>query len=305
MMSAQQLVRDLLWAVNSPALLRTTDNHGCESTTWKLREHDICATHLVEFMARKDARSLGRYFEALTSYWLHHVRKVEVLVESFAIREQKRTVGEIDFIFIDEQARMTHWEVAVKFYLFSPVSNVLGSRYLGPNAVDTLDRKIDRIFGHQLPRSQKWFPKVEVRQAFVKGRIFYPLMEQHGLAHQDVLAQQGALTQHHGQKEHPYLSRAHLEGIWLRHAEIRFMDSDAVWGAQNAYYLILKKPHWLSVVEADNATDGLMSFREFSDSMEQHFSESQRSPLVVQLKLDDAGCVESRRFFVVPDCWPH
>jgi len=83
------------------------------------------------------------------------------------------------------------------------------------------------------------------------------------------------------------------------------MDSDAVWGAQNAYYLILKKPHWLSVVEADNATDGLMSFREFSDSMEQHFSESQRSPLVVQLKLDDAGCVESRRFFVVPDCWPH
>ena len=287
MKSAQQVVRDLLWAVNSPALLKTTNGHCCDSTPWKLQERDVCPTHLVDFMVSKDFHSLGKYFEGLISYWLHHLRKVEVLFESFAIREQKRTVGEIDFIFIDEQARMVHWEVAIKFYLFSPVLHDLGSHYLGPNAIDTLDRKIDRIFGHQLPRSEEPFPNVELRQAFVKGRIFYPVMQQGGPA------------------EHPYLSSTHLDGSWLRHAEIRFMDGNADWDAQNAYYLVLQKPHWLSFVQTPAAGDKPMSFREFSESMDQHFSGSQRCPLVVQLKPDDAGYVESRRFFVVPDSWPH
>lgn len=286
MKSTQQVVRDLLWAVNSPALLKTTNDHCCDSKEWKLHEHDICMTHLGDFMAGKDSRSLGKYFEGLISYWLHHLRKVDVLVESFALREQQRTVGEIDFIFIDEQARMTHWEIAVKFYLFSPASYGFGSHYLGPNAVDTLDRKIDRIFGHQLPRSQKQFPNVELRQAFVKGRIFYPLMQPRGLAGP------------------PYLSSAHLAGSWLRHAEIRLRDGDADWDAQNVCYLVLQKPDWLSVVQTPDAAGKRMSFSEFSESMDRHFSEHQRCPLVVQLNANDAGYVESRRFFVVPDGWP-
>ena len=287
MKSAQQFVRDLLWVVNSPTLLRTTDDHCCDAKSWRLQEHRVRAKHLADFMASKDACSLGRYFEGLISYWLHHVRKVDVLFESFAIREQKQTVGEIDFIFIDEQARVTHWEVAVKFYLFSSVSYGLGSHYLGPNAVDTLDRKIDRIFGHQLPLSKRCFPDVELRQAFVKGRIFYPLLQPRGLT------------------EHPSLSNAHLDGSWLQYSEVRFMDSDAGWDAQNACYLVLQKPHWLSLVQASDSAGKLMSFYEFSDSMDQHFSESKRCPLVVQLKLGDAGYVESRRFFVVPNGWPH
>ncbi len=287
MKSAQQLVRDLLWVVNSPSLLRTTDDHCCDSRPWKLQEHCIRATHLADFMASKDVCSVGRYFEGLISYWLHHLRKVDVLFESFAIREQKQTVGEIDFIFIDEQARVTHWEVAVKFYLFSPVAYGLGSHYVGPNATDTLDRKLDRIFGHQLPLSQKRFPEVELRQAFVKGRIFYPLMQQRVL------------------DEHPLLSNACLAGSWLRHDEIRLIHGDADWDAPNACYLVLKKPHWLSEVRAPDNRGKLMSFCDFSASVDQHFSESNRCPLVVQLKLDESGYVESRRFFVVPNGWPH
>ena len=283
---AQQFVRDLLWAVNSPSLLRTMNEHCCESKVWTLQAQDIRAAHLFDFMARKDARSLGKYFEGLISYWLHHLRKVDVLFESFAIREQKRTVGEIDFIFIDEQAQVTHWEVAVKFYLFSSITHGLGSHYLGPNAVDTLDRKIAHVFGCQLPRSQELFPNVELRQAFVKGRVFYPLMQKRGL------------------NEHPYLSSAHLEGAWLRHLELKLLVGDAGWDVRSVCYLVLKKPHWLSVIQVPRATGQLMSFSEFIDSMEQHFVESQRCPLVVQLRMDDVGCVELRRFFVVPDCWP-
>ena len=286
MKSDQQFVRDLLWVVNSPALLRTTADHCCDSKSWKLQEHGIRATHLADFMAGKDTRSLGRYFESLISYWLHHVRQVDVLSESLAIREQKQTVGEIDFIFIDEQSRMTHWEVAVKFYLFSPVSYGLRSHYLGPNAADTLDRKLDRILGHQLPLSKEYFPEVEVRQAFVKGRIFYPLLQPRGL------------------KEHPALANDHLDGSWLRHSELRLIDCDSERDALNARYLVLQKPNWLSLVQTLDTKVKLMSFCEFSDSMDRHFSQSERCPLVVQLKREDAGYLESRRFFVVPDNWP-
>ncbi|MCH1440954.1 MAG: DUF1853 family protein [Rubripirellula sp.] len=286
MKSAQQFVRDLVWVVNSPSLLRTTDDHCCDSKWWRLQEQDVQAAHLVDFMARKNARSLGKYFEGLVSYWLHHLRKVDVLFESFAIREQKRTVGEIDFIFIDEQARVTHWEVAVKFYLFSSISHGLGSHYLGPNAVDTLDRKIDHVFGHQLPRSRKLFPDVELRQAFVKGRIFYPFGKQRGL------------------NKHSCLSSAHLEGSWLRHADIGSLVGDVGWDVRRVCYLVLEKPHWLSEIHALRATDKVMSFCGFAATLDQHFSESQRCLLVVQLKVEDTECVELRRFFVVPDCWP-
>ena len=283
---AQQLVRDLLWSVNSPSLLQSTCGHRCHSKTWVLLEQDIEVAHLVDFMGKKEIHSLGKYFERLISYWLHHLRQVEVLRESFTIREQKRTVGEIDFIFIDEHYRMTHWEIAVKFYLFSLETHDLGSHYLGPNAVDTLDRKVERLFEHQLPRSENFFPDVELREVFVKGRIFYPTLPQVEL------------------KNHVSLSSSHLSGLWLRHAQLGLLENDMDWGHQDVRYLVLTKPHWLAEITASTTTDGLMSFCEFTDSMDQHFSGSQRCPLVVQLNLDGERYVEARRLFVVPDRWP-
>lgn len=283
---AQQLVRDLLWAVNSPSLLESTSSHRCHTETSGLHEQDIQVAHLVDFMGKKKIHSLGKYFEGLISYWLHHLRQVEVLRESFAIREQKRTVGEIDFIFIDEQGRTVHWEIAVKFYLFSPEAHGLSSHYLGPNAVDTLDRKIERLFEHQLPRSEKVFPDVELREVFVKGRIFYPILP------------------HIELKNHASLSSSHLSGSWLRHAQLGLLENDRGWGHQDVRYMVLKKPHWLAEIKASSTTDGLMSFCEFTDSMDQHFSGSRGCPLVVQLNLDGERYVEARRLFVVPDRWP-
>ena len=60
MKSAQQVVRDLLWAVNSPALLKTTNGHCCDSTPWMLQERDVRPMHLVDFMVSKNFR-LGNY----------------------------------------------------------------------------------------------------------------------------------------------------------------------------------------------------------------------------------------------------
>ena len=286
MKCGKQFVRDLLWVVNSPYLLGSRSVHQCHSKVWMLQEQDVQVAHLAAFMSKKEIHSLGKYFEALVSYWLHHLRQVEVLLESFTIREQKRTVGEIDFVFIDEQDRMTHWEIAVKFYLFCSETHDLGSHYLGPNAVDTLDRKMERLFEYQLPRSENYFPEVELREAFVKGRIFYPIL------------QQGEL------ENHASLSRFHLSGCWLRHAQLGLLESELDLAHQGVRYMVLMKPHWLAEISTSSSHDGLMPFCEFSDSMDQHFSGSQHCPLIVQLNWDGERYVEARRLFVVPDRWP-
>ena len=161
---------DLAWAVNSPSLL---SSHEIAPEHPRIDLNDINASHLSAFLATGRIDRVGRYFERLISYWLHHVRQVKVIAESLPIRQHKRTIGEIDFLFYDESQRLTHMEIAVKFYLFRPDHVAFGSHYLGPNATDTLDRKVDRLLHHQLPRSETLYPEIEIRQPFLKGRIFY------------------------------------------------------------------------------------------------------------------------------------
>ena len=282
----QQLVLDLLWAVNSPSLLRVAENQGFDSPVRMLHQRDIQTADLVDFMAKGSTRSLGQYFERLISFWLHKIRQVDVLYESFVIRERKRTIGEIDFIFIDEQSRMTHWEVAVKFYLFSSDTYGLGSHYLGPNAVDTLDRKLERLLHHQLQRSEKLFPDVEVREPYVKGRIFYPLL------------------QPDRSPVHSSLSDSHLVGSWVRHADAGMLLRSAGRQLDTVAYRVLDKPHWLAEVFSYQGNETMMSSREFSAFAAHHFSESQRCLLVAQLDFDGEGYHESGRFFIVPNDWP-
>ena len=282
----QQLVLDLLWAVNSPSLLRPAENQGSNSPLRVLHQRDIQTTQLVDFMAKGNTRSLGRYFERLISFWLRQIRQVDVLHESFVIRVGKRTVGEIDFIFIDEHSRMTHWEVAVKFYLFSPDTYGQGSHYLGPNAVDTLDRKLERLLQHQLPRSEKLFPDVEVREPYVKGRIFYPQLRPRR------------------SQAHLSLSDSHLVGSWVRHADVEMLLSVADREPGNVAYRLLDKPHWLAEVYSYQGSELLMSSREILVFAARHFSENQRCLLIAQLEFDGAGYCESGRFFVVPNDWP-
>ena len=100
MTCTRQLLSDLLWVVNSAMLLATNDQ--VVSGHWWIREQDVDAMHLARFMEQKSLRSLGKYFEGLVSYWLQHVRKVDLLFESYVIRDRKRTIGELDFIFMCE-----------------------------------------------------------------------------------------------------------------------------------------------------------------------------------------------------------
>lgn len=273
-------LRDLTWAINSQSLL--TDQPDAE-----LDPRQVDQNHLSAFLSNGGGHRVGRYFERLVLYWLTHVRQVEVIANSLQIREGQRTIGEIDLLFRDEQGRMTHWEIAVKFYLHLASETLLESHYIGPNAGDTFERKMERLFDHQLPRSVKRFPDVEIRQAFVKGRIFY-----------------------HPSENPPAtlpcrLASDHTRCKWVRSSETRLLDQD-----DSVRYKTLGKPFWLAPEALftdelhEASSTGLLSPAEQIDHLARHFAHCDRPVLIARLEVFDHGYQESDRFFVVSDRWP-
>lgn len=284
-MNSNHQLRDLVWAVGSRPLIvdcpiiASHDPRKAESPPFDSTQVD--PDHLAEFLQESSGRRVGRYFERLILFWLKHIRRVEVVAESLQIRDGNRTIGEIDLLFYDERRRLTHWEIAVKFYLHFHHPNPIGSQYIGPNAADTFERKMERLFEHQLPRSESHFPDVTLREAFVKGRIFYH--PQHGPPE--------SLPTH--------LAPDHLRGLWIRSSEI-----DQISGSSDASYRILEKPFWLAEETADSADNDLLSPVELPEALAQHFFESDRPVLISQLAPDQSSLVESQRIFVVSENWP-
>lgn len=131
---------------------------------------------------------LGHYVESL----LEHAIRARGLpyATRIPVRQSGRTLGELDFVFQTQDGGWEHWEVAYKLYLYHPPSPGCApalSDFIGPNKIDRLDLKVDRMLNHQLPlvhtpeaidaiRSHlPGFDPTRLRsRAWLKGRIFLP-----------------------------------------------------------------------------------------------------------------------------------
>lgn len=199
-----------------------------------LQDGDL--TRLVEWLRDRQTRQVGRYFEALVEFWLTEMRQVEMVERGLQVQEEKRTLGELDFVFRDAGGILTHWETAVKFYLHHE------GNFIGPNAADTLERKFTHLTEHQIQLGIKAIPEIQTSELFVKGRLYY----------------------HPGDpmpKSLPdYVNRNHLRGIWVRASELDWLDS-------NKTYQHLEKPHWFAESVQQTALSGSHT-REF---LAQHF----------------------------------
>ncbi|WP_404309439.1 DUF1853 family protein [Neorhodopirellula lusitana] len=296
---ADQFMHDLHWVIESPSLINSAP------VIPPLSLDVIDPDHLTSVMVDPQSRHVGShrvgyYFERLVLYWLVHLRRVEVVAHGMQIKDDKRTLGEIDFLFRDEAGRLTHWEVSVKFYLYHPqhaLSGPLGgSHFLGPNARDTFERKMGRLFEHQLPLSQTHLPDVEVRQAWVQGQIFY---------HRQLGSVQPLPAQ---------MSPDHLRGSYLYQREINELQHHA-----NSRFQVLEKPYWLAGPMFNAADPNWCSGPEMADTLHQHFKETDRPLMLCQA---DSESVQSeslpnestetrpkrrpntKRIFVVADSWP-
>lgn len=277
-------VRDLEWALQSPNLLEgpsVVTEEWCKETLEKHRESllklDENPEPLRQYLA-KNCRShrLGIYFEALISYWLSTVLKVDDLHQNTAIRQNGVTLGEFDFLFKDPKTHLNrHWETAVKFYLYYPQSRL----YYGPNAKDRLDIKLSKIFDHQLKLSEHLEEEYESK-AFVKGTLFYP--------HVNKWISWPAPAP---------IAATHTRGWWLRLSDKAFESFP-----KTSKWLPLERRQWLSPQQISYAMRHLLL------NGDEIVNLASQAPYVMLAEFEDDGSgfyVEKSRGFIVRDTWPN
>lgn len=224
---------------------------------------------------------VGYYFETLLKFWFVHSPDYQLVESQRQIIVDNITKGEVDFLLKDQNGQLQHWETAIKFYLYDPENQRNGSSFMGPDPRDNFERKRDRLLGHQLNLSRQYFPDVQLRLAYVKGRIFYPRRG----THPEILP--------------TGLSEDHLQGVWFRCKETEsYLEGlPAESGCQ-----ILSKPFWLSSVGPEPAPT--YSADQFLPIIRRHFNGSLKPVHFCQVAINGNETKIVERGFVVHDSWP-
>ena len=290
-------VRDLAWAIGSPPLQQRhglavywPDANWCAqqlalASAW-LSQLDAEPQSLIDHLAASNDRRLGRRFEDLLAFWLGwpdnpHYR---LLVRNHALRNDERTLGEIDFLVQNKHTEaIEHWEVAVKFYLGTPQG-----LWLGPGQRDRLDLKLLRLDQHQLKLTQlvagqDWLAQLNLPQpidikpvCFVKGRLFYP---QH-------------LTVTPPSSANP----SHLRSLWYRHDDfLRHADN------HHLRWLLLDKTYWLAELHHTTAQQLYPQALSADELVRRLTTEDPRFAVAVIGLTPES---EAIRAFLAPNSWP-
>ncbi|MCG9792999.1 DUF1853 family protein [Flavobacterium algicola] len=96
---------------------------------------------------------LGHLVEKIVSYSIQSSQHYKLLYENIQIKDDQKTIGEIDFIVEDiRNQQLTHVELAYKFYLYDPtISSKLNYNWIGPNRNDSLMEKLEKLRVKQFP----------------------------------------------------------------------------------------------------------------------------------------------------------
>ncbi|WP_236235538.1 DUF1853 family protein [Pseudomonas faucium] len=289
-------VRDLAWVLLSPPLLSAPpcpQRHPLAGSAWAadpgrlkswLQGLDSDQQPLRQWLAKLTSRRLGLYYESLWQFALRHAPGIELLAANLAIRDQSRTLGELDILLRDGDGTH-HLELAIKLYL-GPVDGAGRdpAKWLGPGCHDRLGTKLAHLAGHQLPMSGQAHSRtalagVGVQQQvqahlWLAGYLFYPWP---GHAQ----APEGANPQH-------------LRGRWIRRRDWPVTATE--------HWQPLPRHAWLAParVEADECWAPL----QFAHWLAELDSQAP-AQMLVKLEPDSAGAWhEAERVFLVSDSWP-
>lgn len=116
---------------------------------------------------------LGHLAEKIVSELIKASTNYKVLYENIQLIEDKKTIGEIDFI-IEEiiTKQVIHMELAFKFYLFDPsISSEPINNWIGPNRNDSLREKLEKLKRKQFPllyhkRTKSKFDDIEIDNVY-------------------------------------------------------------------------------------------------------------------------------------------
>ncbi|MCW2120817.1 DUF1853 family protein [Flavobacterium sp. 7A] len=96
---------------------------------------------------------LGHLAEKIVSELIKNSTNYNLVYENIQIIEDKKTIGELDFIIENEVTRdLIHVELAYKFYLFDPTLSLEPiNNWIGPNRNDSLQQKLTKLKTKQFP----------------------------------------------------------------------------------------------------------------------------------------------------------
>lgn len=179
--------------MNSKSRINSILNTTClDSTVTGLQSFNLSELNHVadtDFELPKKLR-LGHLAEKIVSELLKSSSNYDVLFENVQVMENKRTIGELDFIIQNNQTKqLTHLELAYKFYLYDPsISSEVINCWIGPNRNDSLSQKLEKLKSKQFPLLYNQSTKAnlenidisKVRQALcLLSSLYIPYLSEH------------------------------------------------------------------------------------------------------------------------------
>ncbi len=317
-----QALRDLSWLLNAPPLVNPahprfsgrvvqfTHDQQIANRGW-LNQQTQNPLALEQWLAKKPDKQLlrlGRYAEHLLEFYLREGPCFNFVAANLPIRvtedarltdaanaakSDRTTVGEIDFLLTDKSVAQSttvswHWELAVKYFLCLDVPNPQPTDFVGPEAVEVFEYKLQKLFERQL-NNKPPAPYNEVQwsnAALTRGWIFYPLNQLY--------------------RQVDWLSPTHLRGQWLALRQVEQLADDQ--------FEILNRQRWLSPAQGHaNCVLNRQQLKETIQSLWKQPNAYQRWPsailvAVMQPMVSDVTPLVTRyeekgRLFIVPDQW--
>ncbi len=134
---------------------------------------------LIQYIGSSNSHRLGRYFEQLWLYFFSWHAGGRIINHNLQISTPTgKTLGELDIILSNNNhpSSKVHLELAVKFYL-----QCHSGLWLGPNAQDQLNLKVNHLIHHQLTLTdskayqQRWGIPADTRGIILSGMLCRPL----------------------------------------------------------------------------------------------------------------------------------
>lgn len=131
------------------------------------------ASEILHFETKK----LGYLAEDFFETYLNLCPRYNSIKRNIQIVEEGITQGELDFIVEDfKRDQIIHLELAYKFYLWNPERGQGLDAWIGPNAKDRLDLKLEHFASKQIPLGQRIYPDLD-SQFLILGQLYLPWKE--------------------------------------------------------------------------------------------------------------------------------
>lgn len=180
---------------------------------------------------------LGKRMESFFELAIKHSNRYQIIASNLQVIQNKKTIGEIDFLLRDLQnSKILHVELVYKLYVFDDTFSSDMAKWIGPNRKDSLPEKMEKLQVKQFPllyreETKKYLKTLEIdprqieQQLCFKAQLFYPENPNHAAS--------------------SIVNPECFRGKWINLKEFQKLDES------NFRFFLPKKKFWSSSVDSN------------------------------------------------------